>query len=130
MNLIKGFIKNTPSLSLSVLSTLAGILAALFHHPEFSPVLVAVAAAFLGLHVKVVPKDKAVETAVMAAQSAALTTAANLTADTVGLAGDVTNDATQVVSDAVGGVTGTVTAVLSPVAGLVTGLTGLFNRKK
>lgn len=106
MKPIRDLIRREPAATLAVLSTVAGAICGLAGHPEYSPVLVAAAAAFLGLRTQVVPTGKANETAVQAARDAATTTAANLEETTVGLRGEITDTAVGVVNDAVGLVSG------------------------
>lgn len=102
MKPIRDLIRREPAATLSVLSAVAGAVCAVAGHPEYAPVLVAVAAAFLGLRTQVVPTTKANETAVQAARDAATTTASNLTGHTAGVYGEVTDAATGIVNDAVG----------------------------
>lgn len=104
--MIKKLVGTFPAVTMSILNLAAGGVCALIGHPEWAPVFVVVAALFLGLHTQVVSKKQANETTVKAASDAAMTTAANLTVETVGKLGEVTGDATKVATDAVGLVTG------------------------
>jgi hypothetical protein len=67
--------------------------------------MAAVGAAILGIRTQVVPVKKAQSTAVGAATDAAMTTAANLTVETVGAATEVTAAGKDVVNAAIGLVT-------------------------
>lgn len=103
---IRTLIRREPALTLSVLSAAAAAICGVIGKPDYTGVLVAVAAALLGLRTQVVPTQKANETAVQAARDAATTTAANLDEGTVGLRGEVTDRAVGVVNDAVALVSG------------------------
>lgn len=108
MSLIRGIAQKDPSGILSLLTLAAAPVAALFHHPEFAPVFVALAAAILGLRTQVTPTSKAAAVTSQAAATAAIEVARNLTADTAGAAGEVTGAAAGVVDqvlEAVGGLT-------------------------
>lgn len=106
MGFIQGIAKRDPSGVLSILSFLAAPVAALFHHPEFAPVFVAVAAALLGLRTQVTPVGKAQAATAEAATAAAIEVAKNLTSDTAGAAGVVTGQAAKVIDEVLGSVTG------------------------
>ena len=95
-----------PAASLAVITWAAGAITGLTGHPEFTPVLVAVGLAFLGVRAKVVPVTKAAETATQAAQEASTTTALRLNESTVGSAGEITPAAMAIVNDTVSLVTG------------------------
>lgn len=101
MSLIRGIAQKDPSGILSFLTLLAAPIAALFHHPEFAPVFVALAAAVLGLRTQVTPVDKARGAAVDVAAAAASSVAENLSATAAGKVGEVTERGAQVVDDAV-----------------------------
>lgn len=100
MGFIQAVAKRDPSGVLSILTFLAAPVAALFGHPEFAPVFVAVAAAILGLRTQVVPTGKAKETALEAAGEAASHVAINLTSGSAGKVGEVTDRGVVVVEDA------------------------------
>lgn len=106
MKALRSLVAREPAATLSVISAVAGAICAAAGHAEYAPVMVAVAAAFLGLRTQVTPVAKARETAVQAARDAAVTTASNLTEATVGYMGEVTDGATAIVNDAVGLVSG------------------------
>lgn len=104
--LVRFAYEKEPAAALAVLTWAAGAITGLTGHPEFTPVLVAVGLAFIGVRAKVVPVTKSNETAVQAARDAATTTAANLTEGTVGYMGEITDGATAVINDAVGLISG------------------------
>lgn len=104
--LVRYAYRKEPAAALAVLNWLAGAVLGLTGHPEFTPVLVAVGLAFLGVRAKVVPVETANETALEAATQAAVTTAKNMTEATAGYAGEVTAGASAVIDDALALVTG------------------------
>lgn len=106
MTAIRALVGREPALTLSVLTAAAGAICGVIGKPDYTGVLVAVAAAILGLRTQVTPAGKARETAVQAARDAATTTAANLDEGTVGLRGEVTDRAVGVVNDAVALISG------------------------
>lgn len=106
MTAIRALLGREPALTLSVLSAVASAICAGAGKPEYSPVLVAVAAAFLGLRTQVTPAGKARDTAVQAAREAATHTALRVDEATAGRAGEITAAATGIVDDAVDVVTG------------------------
>lgn len=99
MGFIRGIAQRDPSGVLSIITLLAAPVAALFGHPEFAPVFVAVAAALLGLRTQVTPQVKVQAAVDMAATQAAVEVAKNLTSDTAGAAGVVTGPAAKVVDE-------------------------------
>lgn len=106
MKALRNLVAREPAVTLSIISTVAGAVCAAAGRAEYAPVLVAVAAAFLGLRTQVTPAGKARETAVQAARDAATQTAATITPDIAGLPGQVTDAAQTAVNDAVGLVSG------------------------
>lgn len=106
MKALRSLVAREPAVTLSILSTVAGAICAAAGHAEYAPVLVAVAAAFLGLRTQVTPVSKARETAVQAARDAATQTAAIITPDVAGLPGQVTDGGLAAINDAVGLVSG------------------------
>lgn len=103
MSLIRGIAQKDPSGVLSILTLLAAPVAALFHHPEFAPVFVALAAAILGLRTQVTPVAKAQEATTQAATTAAIEVAKSITSDIAGAPGELTGGAAKVVDDVLGG---------------------------
>lgn len=110
VKLVRYAYQKEPAAALAVLNWLAGAALGLTGHPEFTPVLVAVGLAFLGVRAKVVPVAKAQETATEAATQAAFGVAKNLTDGTAGRPGEVTVGAMEVVDDAVALVAGLIGA--------------------
>lgn len=108
VKLVRYAYRKEPAAALAVINWLAGAVLGLTGHPEFTPVMVAVGLAFLGVRAKVVPVEKSQERALEAATEAAVGTAKNLTEATAGAAGQVTMGASAVIDD-----------VLSVVAGLI-----------
>lgn len=106
MNIVKALAQREPALTGTGLAWAAGALCAVLGHPEFSPILVAAGLAFLGIRTQVTPVVKAQEGAISAAQTAATTTAENLTSASAGKVGEITDRGQQVIDDAVGLVKG------------------------
>lgn len=98
--LVRYAYEKEPAATLGLINLVAGAAVGLTGHPEFTPVLVAVALAFLGVRAKVVPTAKAAETATAAATTAAVEVAKNLTDGTAGAVGEVTGGAARVVDEA------------------------------
>lgn len=101
LGVIRNLTQREPAATCTVLTWVAGAACALAGHPEFSPVLVAVGLAFLGVRAKVMPIVKVNEVVEGAATDAATNTAANLNAASAGKLGEVTESAQTVITDAV-----------------------------
>ena len=97
MKALKRFVERDPSGALALLTALAGAVCAAAGRPEFAPVLVAAAAAIIGLRTQVTPAKKADELIQFASTQAALATAQNLTDGTAGQVGEITGPAAAVV---------------------------------
>lgn len=96
VKLVRYAYQKEPAAALAVLNWAAGAVLGLTGHPEFTPILVAVGLAFLGVRAKVVPVGNAQE----AATTAAIEVAKNITDGTAGAVGEFTGQAAGVVDEA------------------------------
>jgi hypothetical protein len=98
------FLRNHPTWGGAALSILGAVLGVFLKNPEMVAALVAVAAAFLGVHSQVTPTHKAREVAGVAASQAANKVAAQLDGAAAGPVGTVTAVGGKVVGEVLVGV--------------------------
>lgn len=96
------FLRDHPTWGGAALSLLGAVLGIFLKNPQMVAALVAVAAAFLGIHEQVTPVAKVNQTATQVATEAVTQVVAALGATTVGTVGEVTGAAETIIEGTVG----------------------------